>query len=307
MNRNKTLSACVLVAVAALLVIFSVSPSGACTNLLVSKGASADGSTFITYSADAHNFYGDVAVQPARIHPKGAMRDIYEWDRGKFLGRSPTRPDLHRGSHERAPGGHRRDHIRWSRGAGGRERHHRLRQPHVHRPGAVANRAGGHPGDGGVLAEYGYASSGESFSISDPHEVWILEMIGKGPEEKGAVWVARRVPDGYISGHANQARIRSFPLDKPDECLYAEDTIDFARKQGWFDGRRRGLQLHRHLCAAHLRRHPFLRGPGLECFPPCRALAGSSPSTPWAGEGSRAVSAVDQAGSASSPSTTSWS
>ena len=86
-----------------------------------------------------------------------------------------------------------------------------------------------------LVNEYGYASEGESFSIADPNEVWIMELIGKGKADKGAVWVARRVPDGYISGHANHARIHTFPLNDP-ETLYAPDVIDFARSQGYYDG-----------------------------------------------------------------------
>ena len=87
-----------------------------------------------------------------------------------------------------------------------------------------------------LVKEYGFCSSGESFSIADPEEVWILEMIGKGKIEKGAVWVALKVPDGYISGHANQARITTFPENDPENCLYSEDVISFARKQGWYSG-----------------------------------------------------------------------
>jgi dipeptidase len=88
----------------------------------------------------------------------------------------------------------------------------------------------------GLVAEYGYASGGESFSVSDPNEVWLLEMVGRGKDEKGALWVARKVPDGYISAHANQARIRSFPLDDPETCLYAKDVISYARDKGYFEG-----------------------------------------------------------------------
>ena len=100
----------------------------------------------------------------------------------------------------------------------------------------------------GVIVElantYGYASSGESFSIADPGEAWIMELIGKGSKpdtagintRKGIVWVARRIPDGYVSAHANQSRITTFPLDDPENCLYAPDVIDFAREMGYFEG-----------------------------------------------------------------------
>src|SRR5690606_28436472 len=87
-----------------------------------------------------------------------------------------------------------------------------------------------------LVAEFGYASSGESFSIADANEVWILEMIGKGEGQKGAVWVAAKIPDGYISGHANQARITTFPLNDKNNCIYSPDVISFAREKGWFKG-----------------------------------------------------------------------
>jgi dipeptidase len=89
----------------------------------------------------------------------------------------------------------------------------------------------------GLVTDYGYPSSGESFSISDPKEAWLLDMISKGPGNKGAVWVARKVPDGYISGHANAPRIRTFPLNDPENTIYSPDVISFAREQGYFDGK----------------------------------------------------------------------
>ena len=87
-----------------------------------------------------------------------------------------------------------------------------------------------------LVRDYGYYSSGESFSIADPNEVWVMEMIGKGPGNKGAVWVAIRIPDDCVSAHANQARIQQFPLNDPENCLYAPDVITFARKKGYYTG-----------------------------------------------------------------------
>ena len=212
-------------------------PATACTNYLVSKGASADGSTMITYAADSHEMYGELYFTPAAVHPPGAMLDVYEWDTGDHLGQIKQAPVTYTvvgnmNEHQVSIG-----ETTW----GGR--------PELHDPEAII--------DYGSLmyialqrartareairvmtelvAEYGYYSSGESFSIADPDEVWIMDLIGKGPDHKGAVWVARRVPDGYISGHANAARIRQFPLDDED-TLYAPDVISFAREMGWYDG-----------------------------------------------------------------------
>ena len=212
--------------------------AAACTNLLVTSGASADGSTYITYAVDSHEFYGELIPTPARIHREGAMREIWEWDTGEFLGRIPQPRETwsvigHMNEHQVAIG---------ETTFGGREElaegngiidYGSLMFIALERS-RTAREAIRVMTD--LVAEFGYASSGESFSISDPDEAWILEMISKGPERTGAVWVARQVPDGYISGHANQARIRQFPLDKPKTTLYAQDVIDFAREMGWYEG-----------------------------------------------------------------------
>jgi dipeptidase len=212
-------------------------PAGACTNFLITKGASADGSVMITYAADAHNFYGELSFSPPGFHLPGAMRDIIEWDSGKYLGQIRQAPVTYSvvgnmnehqvavgettfGGREELAGSGLVDYgslmfIVLERATTARE--------------AIAVIAE-------VVAEYGYASSGESLSISDPDEAWILEIIGKGKDDPGAVWVARRIPDGYISGHANQARIRQFPLDDRANCLYSPDVISFAREEGYFQG-----------------------------------------------------------------------
>ncbi|GET29269.1 dipeptidase [Prolixibacter sp. SD074] len=212
----------------------------ACTNFLITKGATVDGSTMITYAADSHTLYGEMYFWPAADHKPGEMVDVTEWDTGKFLGTIPQIPHTYQvtgnmNEHQVAIG---------ETTFGGREELQR-------QPGAIvdygsliylalqraktAREAIKVMTD--LVAKYGYASEGESFSIADPDEVWILEMIGKGEAGKGAVWVARRIPDGYISGHANQARITTFPLNEPDNCLYSSDVISFAREKGWFDGK----------------------------------------------------------------------
>lgn len=212
----------------------------ACTNFLITKGATVDGSSMITYAADSHVLYGELYHQPAADHPEGAMRDIHEWDTGKFLGRIPEV------AHTYSVIGNMNEHqlaISETTFGGRSELHTQagaiidygsliyvaLQRAATAREAIEVMTS--------LVEEYGYASEGESFSISDKDEVWILEMIGKGEGEKGAVWVAMRIPDGYISGHANQARITTFPLNDSDNCLYSKDVISFAREKGWFDGK----------------------------------------------------------------------
>jgi dipeptidase len=211
----------------------------ACTNFLVSRGASADGSTMITYAADSHVLYGELYHTPAARHAPGSTLEIHEWDTGKHLGRIPQVPETYEVI------GNMNEHqvVIGETTYGGREE---LRDPKAildygslmyislqrARSAREAIRVMTE-----LVAEHGYYSEGESFSISDPNEVWIMDLIGKGPEDKGAVWVARRVPEGYISAHANQARIRTFPLKDKRDTLYAPDVISFARKKGYFNGR----------------------------------------------------------------------
>ncbi len=209
-----------------------------CTNYLITKGATVDGSTMITYAADSHELYGELYFTPAADHLPGAMLDIYEWDSGKFLGR------IKQVAHTYAVVGNMNEHqvsigeTTW----GGREE---LKDPKAImdygslmyialQRAKTAREAIKVITD--LVAEYGYYSSGESFSIADPNEVWIMEIISKGPDNKGAVWVARKVPDGYICAHANQARIRQFPLNDKENCLYSPDVISFAREKGYFKG-----------------------------------------------------------------------
>ncbi|MEN8227180.1 MAG: C69 family dipeptidase [Bacteroidota bacterium] len=220
-----------------------------CTNFLVTPGASVNGTAMITYAADAHVLYGELYFRPAADYPPGAMLDVYEWDTNKFLGRIPQL------SHTYSVVGNMNEHqvAIGETTYGGRSE---LRDTTgiidygsliylTLQRARTAREAINIMGE--LVENHGYYSSGESFSISDPHEVWILELIGKGTEmvtkrgktynkNKGAVWVAVRIPDGYVSGHANQARIQQFPLDDPDNCLYAPDVIEFARDQGYYSG-----------------------------------------------------------------------
>ncbi len=213
-------------------------PALACTNFLVTKGASADGSTMISYTADSHTLYGELYYWAARDYKPGTMLDIYEWDTGKFLGK------IKQVAHTYTVVGNMNEHqlAIGETTYGGREElvdtngimdYGSLIYIALQRA-KTAREAIKIMGD--LVAEYGYYSSGESFSISDANEVWIMEMIGKGAGNKGAVWVAMRIPDGYISGHANQARITTFPLNDPENCIYAADVITFARQKGYYQG-----------------------------------------------------------------------
>lgn len=216
------------------------SPVFACTNFLITKGASTDGSTMITYAADSHVLYGELYYQAAADHPEGASRDIHEWDTGKYLGKIAEIPhtysvvgnmnEFQLAIGETTFGG--RPELASQEGAimdYGSLIYVTLQRAKTAREAITVMT--------NLVETYGYYSSGESFSISDPDEVWILEMIGKGKDQKGAVWVAVRIPDGYISGHANQARITTFPFNAPENCLYSKDVISFAREKGWFSGK----------------------------------------------------------------------
>lgn len=211
----------------------------ACTNLLVTKGASKDGSTMITYTADSYNLYGELYYFPAAKYPKGAWLDVYEWDTGKFLGRIKQVPETYNvvGNMnefqvvigETTFGG--RSELVNPKGIidYGSLIYIALQRSKTAREAIKIMTE--------LVDEYGYYSSGESFSIGDPNEVWILEMIGKGPGVKGTNWVAIKIPDGYISGHANASRITTFPLNDPANVLYSKDVISFARENGYFDGK----------------------------------------------------------------------
>ena len=211
----------------------------ACTSLLAGRRATADSSTLITYAADSHSLYGELYSQPAADYPAGAMRTVNEWDTGRYLGQIPEVP------HTYATIGNMNEHgltiseSTW----GGREElvdttgiidygsliYITLQRARTAREAITVMTD--------LVATHGYYSSGESFSIADHDEVWIMELIGKGSVEKGAVWVAIRIPDDCIAGHANHSRIHRFPLNDKKNCLYSPDVISFARRQGYFSGK----------------------------------------------------------------------
>ena len=211
----------------------------ACTNLIVGKAASADGSVIVSYSADSYGMFGYLCHYPAATHPEGAMREVYDWDSGKFLGSIPEARQTYN-----VVGNINEHQLTIAETTfGGREElvneegiidygsliYIALQRAKTAREAIDVMTS--------LVEEYGYYSSGESFTIADPNEVWIMEMIGKGPGRKGAVWVAIRVPDDCISAHANQARIRQFPLKDKKNCLYSKDVIKFAREMGYFSGK----------------------------------------------------------------------
>lgn len=220
-------------------------PGEACTNILITKGASADGSCMVSYAADSHQLFGELYYHPAADWGKNSMLDVYEWDTHKFLGRIPQVP------HTYQTVGNMNEHqlIIGETTYGGRSElwdstgvmdygsliYIALQRARTAREAirVIVD----------LADTYGYYSSGESFSIADKDEVWVMDLIGKGMKmengknvRKGIVWVARRVPDGYICAHANQSRISTFPLDDPENCMYAEDVISFAREMGYYEG-----------------------------------------------------------------------
>ena len=231
---------------AALAMMLSVNASDACTNLLITKGATKDGSVMVTYSADSHVLYGELYFTPAGTFTKGSKLKVFEWDGGHFLGEIAQVPRTY------STMGNMNEHqlIITETTFGGREElvdttgiidygsliYITLQRAKTAREAIKVMTD--------LVAEYGYCSSGESFSIADKDEVWIMEMIGKGTklnakgqnENKGAVWVAVRIPDGYVSAHANQSRIDKIPFTDTQNCMWSDDVISFAREAGLFEG-----------------------------------------------------------------------
>ncbi len=222
------------------MLVFAFNTNKACTNFLISKGASADGSVMISYAADSHVLYGELYHWPAMDWPAGTMLDVYEWDTGKFLGQIPQVSHTYNvtgnmNEHQVAIGETTYGGLKVLGSQKGAIMDYGSLMYIALQRSKTAREAIKVIGD--LMAKYGYYSSGESFSISDANEVWIMEIIGKGEGEKGAVWVARKIPDGYISGHANQARITTFPFDDSSNCIYADDVISFAKRKNLYKGK----------------------------------------------------------------------
>ncbi len=218
----------------------------ACTNFIITRGASTDGSVMVTYAADSHQLYGALyKYNPPKEYRAGDIIPVYEWDSGRFLTNIPQVAKSY------STVGNMNEHqvIIAETTYGGRSElvdttglmdygsmiYITLQRATTAREAIdimidLAN-------------THGYASSGESFSVADENEAWIFEIIGKGTRmeggknvNKGIVWVARRIPDGYICAHANQARISTFPLNDPENCIYSDDVISFAREMGYYEG-----------------------------------------------------------------------
>ena len=232
MKRLSALLACLL------LLVTARPAADACTNVIITKGASADGSCMVTYAADSHQLYGELYFHPAANWPVGSKLDVYDWDSGYYRGKIAQVP------HTFQTVGNMNEHqlIIMETTFGGREGlsnkdgiidygsliYITLQRARTAREAIRTIDE--------LVQTYGYCSEGETFSIVDKDECWIFEIVGKG-EQKGAVWVAVRIPDGMISAHANQSRIHHFPLNDPENCLYTPDVISFAREKGFFNGK----------------------------------------------------------------------
>ncbi len=209
------------------------------TNIIVGKNASTDGSTFCTYSADSYYLYGDLSFFPSTDYAKYTQTKIYGWDTHRYQGLIDQT-----GSTFAVLGNINEHQVCITESTfGGRKElidttgvldYGNLIYVTLQRS-RTAQEAIQVMTD--LVDKYGYCSSGETFSIADPNEIWIMEMIGKGPDIKGAVWVAMRMPDDCISVHSNHSRITTFPLNDKTTCRYSKDVISFAKEMGFYDGK----------------------------------------------------------------------
>lgn len=211
----------------------------ACTNFIVGKKASKDGSVIVTYNADDYGMFIGLCHYPAGTHPKGAMRDIVNWDTHKYIGQIPEAPvtynvigniNEYQVSIGETTYGGREEMVDPTGGIDyGSLIYLGLQCSKTAREAIKVMTS--------LAEKYGYCSEGETFTIADPNEAWIMEMMGKGPGSKGVVWVAQRIPDDAICAHANQSRIGKFNMKDKKNVLYSKDVIKFARSKGWFTGK----------------------------------------------------------------------
>ena len=222
----------------------------ACTNLLVGKKASIDGSVIISYAADSHGLYGDMRRFPAQDWPAGSMLKVTDWDSGRPLGEIPQV------AHTYSVVGNMNEHqvAVTETTFGGREElvdttatidYGSLMYIALQRS-RTAREAIKVMTD--LVTRYGYFSEGETFSIADKDEAWVMEMVGKGAGAKGAVWAAIRIPDDCISAHANQSRIQQISFDDKENCMYSPDVVSFARSKGWFKGQDKDFSFQAAYC-----------------------------------------------------------
>ena len=217
----------------------SAMEASACTNLIVGKKASVDGSVLVSYNADDYGMFGHLCHYPAGTHQKGEMRKIFDWDTGEYHGEIPEAPvtynvigninEFQLSIGETTYGG--REEMVDTTGIldYGSLIYVTLQRAKTAREAISVMTS--------LVEKYGYCSSGETFSICDPNEAWIMEMMGTGPGSKGVVWVAMRIPDDAICAHANQSRIGKFDIKDKKNVVCSKNVISYARKMGWFTGK----------------------------------------------------------------------
>ena len=235
MNISKQIKTIALAAIMSA----SAMEASACTNLIVGKKASVDGSVLVSYNADDYGMFGHLCHYPAGTHKKGEMRKIFDWDTGEYHGEIPEAPvtynvigninEFQLSIGETTYGG--REEMVDTTGIldYGSLIYVTLQRAKTAREAISVMTS--------LVEKYGYCSEGETFSICDPNEAWIMEMMGTGPGSKGVVWVAMRIPDNAICAHANQSRIGKFDMKDKKNVLYSKNVISYARKMGWFTGK----------------------------------------------------------------------
>ena len=217
----------------------SVLASWACTNIIVGKKASVDGSVLVSYSADSYGCYGVMQHFAPGCHPQGSVRPVYDWETNAYKGTIPEAPVTYN-----VVGNMNEHQVTIAETTfGGREElvdttglldygsliYIALQRSRTAREAIDVMTS--------LVEEYGYCSEGETFTLADPQEAWIMAMAGKGPGVKGAVWVAVRIPDDCVCAHANQSRIHRFMHYDKKECLFAKDVVSFARSKGLYKGK----------------------------------------------------------------------